>query len=63
MSLIYNTNVWILWKHFNKWKETSLKKFEIEKYYEVTSMIYTENKELRIKKFDRTTHMQAVGYL
>ena len=40
-----------------------LKRFEINKYREISNMIYTEDKKLKNEKFDKTTYMQPVGCL
>jgi len=40
-----------------------LKRFKIDKYNEISNMMYTEDEKLRERKFDKTTYMQAVGCL
>eukprot|EP00833_Pecoramyces_ruminatium_P015598 jgi/Orpsp1_1/1189630/evm.model.d7180000073350.1 len=49
--------------HQSQYVDKILDKFNIDKYKEVSNMIYDKNEELRKRKFNPTVYMQAVGCL
>ena len=49
--------------HQQQYLNEILERFNIDKYQQVSNMMYIEDKNQREKKFNKTTYMQAVGSL